>query len=159
MTTQRTVKNIRICCYVALFLCVIWAVFYVFVFSSFFTGKGGVNQVVDWSKQPLLKISFFVVDILSLGLTIGLCVKATLNFLKGIRKNMVFPKSNVKLFFWLALTYFIHRLCWSNHPVYYREEFTFGYAHTDVVIPFCILFFAFMYKLAADAVEENSLTI
>ncbi len=159
MTTQKTWKSIRICSYVAIALCAAWALFYVCSFIGVLTGKGPMRQEVDWSQQTALKVSFFVVDILSLAMTIGLCVGTALNFLKGSHENVVFPKSNVKLFFWLALAYFIHRLCWANHPVYYRGEFAFGFVHTIVVIPFCILFFAFMYKVAADAVEENNLTI
>lgn len=155
---QKTWMGIRICCYVALAFCAAWALLYAFVFIGYFTGNGGVRPV-DWSQNTALKVGFFCVDLFSLAITIGLCVKSALNFLKGSRDSVVFPQSNVKIFFWLALTYFIHRLCWSNHPIYYGEEFKFGYAHTIVVIPFCILFFAFMYKVAADAVEENNLTI
>ena len=159
MTTQTTWKGIRICSYVTLVLCTAWALFYVFSFIGILTGKDPMRQDVDWTQETILKVSFFVVDVLSLAVTVGLCVMAALNFLKGSRESVVFPKSNVKLFFWLALAYFIHRLCWANHPVYYRGEFVFGFAHTIVVIPFCILFFAFMYKVAADAVEENNLTV
>lgn len=159
MTKQKTWTGIKICCYVALVFCALWALFYGLSFVGLLTGKGGMHPTVDWSRRTALKVVFFVVDLSSLAITIGLCVKAALCFLKGCRKQVVFPKDNVRRFFWLALTYFVHRLCWSNHPFYYKEEFLFGFGHTIVVVPFCILFFAFMYKIAADAVEENTLTI
>ena len=159
MTKQKTWKGIRICSYVALAFCVAWAVFYVFAFLGLLTGKGGVSKTADWSQHTVLKIAVFVIDVLSLAATIYLCVKAALNFLKGSREGVVFPKSNVRLFFWLALAYFVHRLLWGFHPFYYESDINFTVGHSIIVIPFCILFFAFMYKIAADAVEENNLTI
>ena len=114
-----------------------------------------MSRAADWSQHTVLKIAFFVIDVLSLAATIYLCVKAALNFLKGSREGVVFPKSNVRLFFWLALAYLVHRLLWGFHPFY----FILSVGHSIIVIPFCILFFAFMYKVAADAVEENNLTI
>lgn len=159
MTTQKTWMGIRICSYVAIVLCAAWAVFYVFNFYGLLTSKGWMSRDVDWTQRAALKIAFFVLDVFSIAITIGLCVKAALNFLKGTRDGVVFPKSNVKLFFWLALAYFVHRLCWANEPILFREGFNFGYTHSNIVIPFCILFFAFMYKIAADAVEENNLTV
>lgn len=151
--------GIRVCSYAAIVFCIAWAVFYAFFFVGIFTGCGGVRQAVDWSQHTAFKVFFLFIDLISLSITIGLCVWASGNFIKGSKDGVVFPKSNVKLFFWLALSYFMHRLCWSNHPIYFQGEITFGYAHTIVVIPFCILFFAFMYKVAADAVEENNLTV
>ena len=156
---NKTFKNIRICCYVALAFCLVWAVFYVFSFLGLLTGKGGVSRVADWSQHTVLKIAFFAMDVFSLAVTIFLCVKAALNFLKGAREGVIFPKSNVRLFFWLTLAYFVHRLLWGFHPFYFESDIIFSIGHSIIVIPFCILFFAFMYKVAADAVEENNLTV
>jgi hypothetical protein len=44
-------------------------------------------------------------------------------------------------------------------PVLWSDKDVFLLQHTNFVTPFLLLFFAFMYKVAADAVEENSLTI
>ena len=107
---NKTWTGIRVCSYVALLFCVAWAVSYVFAFLGLLTGKGGVSRAADWSQHTVLKIAFFVIDVLSLAATIYLCVKAALNFLKGSREGVVFPKSNVRLFFWLALAYFVHLL-------------------------------------------------
>ena len=159
MTRQNTWMGIRICSYAAIVFCIAWAVLYLSDFVSILMGKGGLERKVDWSQHTVLKIVFFVLDVISLAITIGLCVKSAINFLKGIRESMVFPQSNVKLFFWLALAYFVHRFCWYNHPIYYHDEIIVGCGHSNFIIPFCILFFAFMYKVAADAVEENNLTI
>ena len=160
MTKQKTWKSIRFCCYTTLVFCTAWAALLLLGFIGLLTGKGGVDHAIDWSQNNvLMKIVFLVVDIISAAVTIGICVKAALNFLKGSRDSIVFPQSNVGLFFWLALAYFVHRLCWSNHSIYFENDFVFCYVHSNLVIPFCILFFAFMYKVAADAVEENNLTI
>ncbi len=57
-----------------------------------------------------------------------------------------------------ALAFFIYLLCWTNEPVLF-DDVAFRLISDIFLIPFCILFFAFMYKVAADAVEENNLTI
>lgn len=160
MTKQKTWKGIRLCCYTALAFCTAWAVFLLLGFIGLMTGWGNVDHAIKWSQNnTLTKVVFLVVDIVSAAITIGICVKAALNFLKGTRDSVVFPQDNVKLFFWLSLSYFVHRLCWSNHSIYFHDGFVFCYSHSNLVIPFCILFFAFMYKVAADAVEENNLTV
>jgi hypothetical protein len=160
MTKQKTWKGIRICCYVALLFCIAWALFEVFMFVGLLTGKGGVDKAIDWSQENTsAKAVLLVVDILSAIVTIGLCVLAALNFLISSREEIVFPQKNVKVFFWLVLSYFVHRLSWAMHPVYYNHGFSFTAGHSVFVIPFLLLFFAFMYKVAADAVEENNLTI
>ena len=91
-------------------------------------------------------------------LCVLLCAKIVFNILNGLRENTAFPKSNVKLLFWLALAFFIYLLCWTNEPVLF-DDVAFRLISDIFLIPFCILFFAFMYKVAADAVEENNLTI
>ena len=103
---NKTWTGIRVCSYVALLFCAAWAVFYVFAFWGLLTGKGGVSRVADWSQHTVLKITFFIMDVLSLAATVFLCVKAALNFLKGAREGVVFPQCNVKLFFLAGLGLF-----------------------------------------------------
>ena len=90
---------------------------------------------------------------------VALCIKVVVNILKGIRENTVFPKNNVKLMFWMALADFVYMLGFTNLPVLWSDKSLFYLQHTNFVTPFLLLFFAFMYKVAADAVEENNLTI
>jgi hypothetical protein len=47
----------------------------------------------------------------------------------------------------------------SNLPNLWDDDVTFTLLHTNFVVPFLLLFFAFMYKVVADAVEENNLTV
>ena len=61
--------------------------------------------------------------------------------------------------FWIALAEFIHLLGFGNLPVLWKEDVIIQFQHTNFVTPFFLLFFAFMYKVAADAVEENNLTV
>jgi hypothetical protein len=57
------------------------------------------------------------------------------------------------------LAEFIHLLGFGNLPVLWKEDVIIQFQHTNFVTPFFLLFFAFMYKVAADAVEENKLTV
>ena len=46
-----------------------------------------------------------------------------------------------------------------NQLILFQDNFIFGFTGSNLIMPFLLLFFAFMYKVAADAVEENNLTI
>lgn len=96
--------------------------------------------------------------IISAAVSVFLCIKIVLNIFRGLSENTVFPKSNVGLLFWLVFVFFIYLLCRTNEPIFY-DEAAFRLISDDFLVPFFILFFAFMYKVAADAVEENNLTV
>ena len=151
---DKTIRNIRLCSYTALAFCAIWAILMVVHFVLLFGG----NESIDWSKNSIWKIGLIVLYIVSMIICVLLCAKIVINIFNGLRENTAFPKSNVKLLFWLAVAFFIYLLCWTNEPMLYNV-FLFKFTPIVFLIPFCILFFAFMYKVAADAVEENNLTI
>lgn len=156
---DKTLKNICVCCYIALAVCGIWAVLAANNFIGILTGNTILPRVVNWSYRGTMKIVYFALYVLSTLSQILLICFAVVNVLKGIRDNMVFPKSNVKLLFWLALVDFVYELCWTNLPIHFDDRFVLQLVNTNFVTPFFLLFFAFMYKVAADAVEENNLTI
>lgn len=147
------------CSIMALVLCILWAVYEAFYFVGLFTGWGVVKEKVNWSVNSTTKVYFFILFLISTIALIGLCFKIVLNIHKGMREFIAFPQSNCKLLFWLALVDFIFMLCWTNLPLLFQDEITFSFAGSNFVIPFFLLFFAFMYKVAADAVEENNLTV
>lgn len=151
---DKTIRNIRLCLYTAIVLCSIWLLLMVIHFVQIFCGY----ENIDWSDSGLVKIGLIVLYIISEVVSVYLCYKIVLNIFRGLRENTVFPKSNVKLFLWLALAFCIYLLCRTNESILY-DTASFRLLLDDFLIPFCILFFAFMYKVAADAVEENNLTI
>ena len=89
----------------------------------------------------------------------ALCVKVVINTMKGLRENNVFPHSNEKLLFWIALAVFVRLFGTSNFLTLWDDDLVLAIAPENLIVPFFLLFFAFMYKVAADAVEENNLTI
>ena len=156
---DKTIKNIRICCYVALAFCLVWAGLMVnYLIIDLFV-DGVLPRPVDWSQNTVVKIMALVCYVLGTIAMVALCIKVVVNILKGIRENTVFPKNNVKLMFWMALADFVYMLGFTNLPVLWSDKSLFYLQHTNFVTPFLLLFFAFMYKVAADAVEENNLTI
>ena len=118
----------------------------------------GYNEDIDWSINRLRKTSLVAAYIISTTISVFLCVKFVLNTFKGLRENTAFPMKNVGLLFWLALAFLVYLICRTNEQVLYKE-ILFQIVPDVFIVPFCILFFAFMYKVAADAVEENNLTI
>ncbi len=79
--------------------------------------------------------------------------------LKGLRENLAFPKTNIKMLFWFVLVDFVYHLSYTNLRVLWDNHAVFRFNYENFLIPFFLLFFAFMYKIAADAVEENNLTV
>ena len=156
---DKTLKNIRLCCYIALIFCIIWAGLVAKYLIIDVFGCSASPHSVDWSVNSVMKSIVLVCYLLGTVAMITLCIKAILNTFRGIRENTVFPKSNVKLMFWIALAEFIHLLGFGNLPVLWKEDVIIQFQHTNFVTPFFLLFFAFMYKVAADAVEENNLTV
>ena len=104
---DKTMKNIRLCCYVAIMFCAIWIAI---VANYIISDLRGPNLPIDWSQHTLAKILTLASYVLGTVAMIVLSIKVVLNILKGIRENMVFPKSNVKLLYWLALTFFVYLL-------------------------------------------------
>ena len=151
-------KNIRACSIIALILCVIWTVINVLYFIGLLTGKSGMTEKVDWSENNSIKIVYFILYLSSTVMMIVLCFKVIINVLKGLREQVVFPQNNVKPLLWLASVSFIYMLCWMNQPIL-RGVISIHMQGANFILPFLLLFFAFMYKVAADAVEENNLTI
>ena len=156
---DKTIKNIRICCYVALVFCALWVVVMVNYLIADILGYGPWPKAVDWSQNTAMKIAVLACCLVGSVAMIALSIKVVINILKGIRENVAFPKSNVKLLFWMALVDFVYMLGFTNLPNLWSDDVIFTLLHTNFITPFFLLFFAFMYKVAADAVEENNLTV
>ena len=162
---QKTFKNIRTVCIIALVMCGIWALVMLGHFLTMslapnhdFFGKMVGLKIMDWSTHTTAKIIYFILYVISTIVMIWLCVKAVCNILKGIKEGVVFPKSNVKLFYWLALADFIYMAVNRNSTFLYGFNSIY-FNHDNFTTPFIILILAMMYKVASQAVEENNLTI
>ena len=156
---DRTLRNIYLCCYIALAFCIIWAASSVINFTNIMFGKYASSHPIDWSVNTTMRIIVFICYLLGSVAMVILCVKAVFNTLKGLRQNTVFPRSNEKLMFRIALADFVCLFGSADFFLLWEDDVVFRLTHTNFVTPFFLLFFAFMYKVAADAVEENNLTI
>ena len=156
--TKKTIKNIRICCFVALASCLVWAISTIADFIILF-GSYASSHPVDWSQNTFLKVFIFFCYVAGTIALIGMCVKVVFNTLKGLRENIAFPRSNEKLMFWIALADFVYLFGRADFSLLWKDDVVLQLTHTNFLSPFFLLFFAFMYKVAADAVEENNLTV
>ena len=157
--TNKTSKNIRICGFVALAFCLVWAISIVLNITSNMFGGYASDHPIDWSKNAVKKVVVLICYVVGSVSMIALCIKAILNIFKGLRENNVFPRSNEKLLFWVALAGFIRLFGSANFATLWDDGFVLLIAPENFITPFFLLFFAFMYKVAADAVEENNLTV
>ena len=156
---DKTLKNIKLCCCIALAFCLVWASLEIINLTFGMVGVQASTHPIDWSQHMVVKIIILACYVLGFVSMITLCIIAVFNILKGLRENTVFPRSNEKLMFWIALADFVYLLGSENFPLLWKENVVFQMQHTNFIYPFFLLFFAFMYKVAADAVEENNLTI
>ena len=157
--TNKTSKNIRVCCFVALAFCLVWAVSLVVNLTSNMFGSYASIHPIDWSKCTVIKSLVLICYVVGSVTMIALCVIVILNIFKGLRENTVFPRSNEKLLFWIVLADFIRLFGTANFEVLWDNNWVLAIASENFVVPFSLIFFAFMYKVAADAVEENNLTV
>ena len=156
--TNKTSKNIRICCFVALASCLVCAVSTLADSINLF-GSYASSHPVDWSQNTFVKVFIVFCYVAGTIAMIGLCVKVVINTLKGLRENIAFPRSNEKLLFWIALADFVYLFGREDFPLLWEDDVVLQLSYTNFLSPFFLLFFAFMYKVAADAVEENNLTV
>jgi len=155
--TSKTLKNIRICCFVALAFCLVWAISMVANFIVNVFGK--TVHPIDWSQNTFMKVVVVFCYVVGTIAMIGICVKVAFNILKGLRENMAFPRNNERLMFWASLVDFVRLFGTANLAKLWDDSLVLLIAPENFITPFLLLFFAFMYKVAADAVEENSLTV
>lgn len=156
--TNKTSRNIRICGFVALALCLAWLMSMVANSISVFSSNAS-SHPIDWSNGAIMKIFVLVCYAASSIAMIGMCAKAVINVMIGLRENTAFPKSNEKLLFWIAAVDFFRLIGTSNFSILWDNDLVMAITPEIFLKPFFLLFFAFMYKVAADAVEENNLTI
>ena len=153
-------KKLRWFCYTALALCVLWGILY---FGNMIRSFMGFDEWpmsrIDWAEQGVLKISIPALHSLSIIVMIALCITMLINTLRKIREDIVFPRNNEKLLFWLVLVDFVYHLSHTNLRILWDNQAVFHINYESMLMPFLLLFFAFMYQIAADAVEENHLTI
>ncbi len=156
---DKTLKNIKLCCYIALAFCLVWALLEIINLTFGMVGVQASTHPIDWSQHMVVKIIIIACYALGFVSMITLCIIAVFNTLKGLRENTVFPRSNEKLLFWIALADFIYLLGFWNFQLLWKDDVVLALTDKNFVTPFFLLFFAFMYKVAADAVEENNLTV
>jgi len=156
---NKTLKNIRLCCYVALIFCVIWMALMVVTLYVNMFGNNASSQPIDWSIHTCKKIIVLACYIVGTVIMAFLCVKAVINTMNRLQENNAFPRSNEKLLFWIVLADFVRLFGTANFIVLWDDNLVLAFVPENFVTPFFLLFFAFMYKVAADAVEENNLTV
>ena len=134
---QTTFKSIRTVCIIALALCGIWALVMLGHFltmslapkNDFFAKMTGL-PIMDWGTHTTAKIVYFIIYVITTLAMIWLCVKILCNILKGIKEGVVFPKSNVKPFYWLALADFIYMAVNRNSTFLLEfRQFESGFKH------------------------------
>lgn len=156
---NKTFKNIRICCYVALAFCVIWTISMMFTLCVDMFGNRASSHPIDWSIHTCKKIIVLACYVGGTATMTLLCFKVVINIMNGLQESIAFPRSNEKLLFLIAMADFVRLFGHANVVTLWDDDLVLALVPENIITPFFLLFFAFMYKVAADAVEENNLTV
>ena len=156
---NKNLRNIRLCCIVAFVFCFIWAGVMVNYFVADLIALGSWPFGIDWSTNIAAKVITLVCFLLGTAFMISICITGVHNIFKGLRENKIFPKNNVGLLFCAPVADFVYQLGVNNLPLLWNDELFFQIGQANLITPCFLVFFAFMYKAAADAVEQDRLTI
>lgn len=158
---NKTVKFLKIVCYVMLALIPLWVVFYG-IQSYFVLTAGSGEGVINWGSPMIgLKLTMFIVHRITLLTMAGLFAAFIINILRYLKNGSIFNRANVTLLWIMVCVLPIYSFLSDNMSIACSAS-----AHGEIIItdnvflyPLVALIIAFLYKIAYDAAEEQKLTI
>ncbi|MBR5639896.1 MAG: hypothetical protein IKW83_09050 [Muribaculaceae bacterium] len=158
---NKTVKFLKIVCYVMLALIPLWVIFY--GIQSYFVLTNGTGEgVIHWDSPMIgLKLTMFIVHRIALLTMAGLFAAFIINILRYLKDGTIFNRANVTLLWIMVCVLPIYSFLSDNMSIVCSTS-----EHGEVVLtdnfflyPLVALIIAFLYKIAYDVAEEQKLTI
>ena len=156
-----TIKALKIVCYVVLVGVILWVAFYAMQ-SYFVLTTGSGHGVINWGSPRMgLKLTWFVVNRITLLLMAGLMGAFVFNILKYLSGGTIFNHANVVLLWIMAIILPIHSFISDNMGIACSASEHFDLVLTDSPFVYAVmaLLVALLYQLAYRAAEEQKLTI
>lgn len=158
---NKTVKFLRVVCYVMLTLIPLWVIFYG-IQSYFVLTTGSGEGVIHWDSPLIgLKLTMFIVHRLAMLTIAGLFAAFIINILRYLKDGTIFNKANVTLLWVMVCVLPIYSFLSDNMSIACSSS-----AHGKVVLtdnvflyPLIALIIASLYKIAYDVAEEQKLTV
>ena len=158
---KRSVKFLKIVCYVMLALIPLWLIFYG-VQSYFVLTTGSGDGVINWNSPRIgVKVTFFILHRLAMLTMAGLFTAFLINILRYLKGGTIFSHINVILLGIMVIVLPIYSFLSDNMDIACAKTEELSLVITDNVFlyPLVALIVAFLYKIAYDAAEEQRLTI
>ncbi|MBR5118769.1 MAG: hypothetical protein IK100_09015 [Muribaculaceae bacterium] len=159
--SKKSVKFLKIVCYVMLALIPLWLIFYG-IQSYFVLTTGSGDGVINWDSPRIgVKLTFFILHRLALLTMVGLFTAFLINILKYLKGGTIFSHANVVLLWVMVIVLPIYSFLSDNMSIACEKTDKLALVITDNVFlyPLIALIVAFLYKIAYDAAEEQRLTI
>ena len=158
---NKTVKFLKIVCYVMLALTPLWVIFYC-IQSYFVLTSGNGEGVIHWDSPMIgLKLSMFIVHRIALLTLACLFAAFIINILRYLKDGTIFNRANVTLLWIMVCVLPIYSFLSDNMSIVCSTSEHGEVVLTDNVFlyPLIALIIAFLYKIAYDVAEEQKLTI
>lgn len=158
---NKTVKFLKIVCYVVLALIPLWVIFYG-IQSYFVLTTGSGEGVINWDSPRIgVKVTFFILHRLAILTMAGLFTAFIINILRYLKDGTIFSRANVILLWVMVLVLPIYSFLSDNKSIACAKTEELSLVMTDNVFlyPLVALIIASLYKIAYDVAEEQKLTI
>lgn len=158
---NKTVKFLKIVCYVMLALIPLWVIFYG-VQSYFVLTNGTGEGVIHWDSPMIgLKLTMFIIHRIALLTMAGLFAAFIINILRYLKNGTIFNQANVTLIWIMVCVLPIYSFLSDNMSIVCSPSEHGKIVLTDTlfIYPLVALIIAFLYKIAYDVAEEQKLTI
>ena len=159
--SKKTVKFLKIVCYVMLALIPLWLIFYG-VQSYYVLTTGSGEGVINWDSPRIgVKVTFFVIHRLAMLTMAGLFTAFIINILRYLKDGTIFSRANVILLWVMVLVLPIYSFLSDNMSIACAKTDELAVVVTDNVFlyPLVALIIASLYKIAYDVAQEQKLTI
>ena len=158
---NKTVKFLRIVCYVMLVLIPLWVIFYG-IQSYYVLTTGSGEGVINWGSPNIgLKLTMFIIHRIALFTMAVIFAAFIINILRYLKDGTIFNRANVTLLWIMVCVLPIYSFLSDNMSIVCSSN-----AHGEIVLtdnfflyPLVALIIAFLYKIAYDVAEEQKLTI
>jgi hypothetical protein len=158
---KKTVRFLKIVCYVMLALIPLWLVFYG-VQSYYVLTTGSGEGVINWDSPRIgVKVTFFILHRLAMLTMAGLFTAFIVNILRYLKDGTIFSRANVILLWVMVLVLPFYSFLSDNKSIACAKTDQLAVVITDNIFlyPMVALIIASLYKIAYDVAQEQKLTI
>lgn len=142
---------------VAIFFCLLNAVWICVQSYNLYTAE---NNFLTFDKEPrFIYSAIFYSRVIFSPLYNALLITFLVKQLVAIKKGTLFPRTNIRIIFLIAVCYFIGSFSHDNQALLHFENNPLMINDGTITYTLLFIIFGIIYKVAVDVAEENNLTV